>query len=248
LNPVLGDIATNRRIIEEAVDVASEHGARWILTPELCVTGYFFPEKIGSDWIEKQPDSWMKHMLKKTGEKKLVLFLSYPEKDEESGNLHNSLFVLGPDGKISGKHRKIDVHPGPEEGWSTPGNEVRAVKVDGVMVGLPICADIYEPERAIEFKEKGAELLICPAAWGHKYGPGDRWEKRTEETGIPLWVCNRTGREKQVDWTKAESIVAKDGKRLLQKAVKRSSILLFDWDMETMSLLSKDFKVIELLN
>ncbi len=188
----------------------------------------------------------MKRLLNITRKKKLVLFLSYPERDKKSGKLHNSLFVLGADGRIAGRHRKIDVHPGPEEEWSTPGSEIEPVMVDGVMVGLPICADIYEPERALEFKRKGAQMLICPAAWGHKYGPGDRWEKRTAETGIPLWVCNRTGREKQVDWNKAESIVAKDGRRLLQKAVKHSSLLLFDWDMDNMTLLSDDFEVIDL--
>lgn len=64
-------------------------------------------------------------------------------------------------------------------------------------------------------RKKGAKLLVCSMAWGHKYDLGHLWGKRSEETGIPVMVCNRTGREKMVDWIRGDSIVARDGRRLL---------------------------------
>jgi len=243
IEPLSGQIEYNRRLIEEAIDIAAERGARWIVTPELCVSGYYFRGHVGTDWIRPQPDQWMSHLLEITRREGLTIFLSYPERDVSTGQLFNSVFVLGADGKIGGSYRKIEIHPGPEEDWSTPGSELVPIDIDGVKVGMLVCADTRHPEKAAVLRQKGAQILVCPMAWGHKYGPGDRWERRTAETGIPIWVCNRTGREREVDWTRAESVVAKDGRRLLEMAVDRSAILFFNWDKKTMSPISHKFEV-----
>jgi predicted amidohydrolase len=120
------------------------------------------------------------------------------------------------------------------------------VDIDGIRVGLLVCADAQHADKALALRKKGAELLVCSMAWGHKFHPGDRWERRSAETGIPIIICNRTGREKMVDWTRSDSIVAKDGKRLLQATVSRSAVLLFDWDREAASPLSTRFEIIYL--
>ena len=44
-----------------------------------------------------------------------------------------------------------------------------------------------------------------------------------------------------LDYRKAESVVAKDGKRLLEATSERSVILTFDWDLDGMTSLSEDF-------
>lgn len=246
LEPHPGDLKYNRGMIEKAILKAADEGAGWVITPETCVSGYFFNEVIGTDWIEPQPDAWMKHLLETAEQRRLNIFLSHPERENKNGKLFNSLFVLGADGRIKGVHRKIEVHPGPEEDWSTPGRKLEPVNVDGIKAGLLICADILYSNNVAVLRDKGVQLLICSMAWGQKYGPGDLWEKRAAEAGIPVMVCNRTGREKMVDWTKGDSIVAKNGKRLLVKAVEKSAILLFDWDMDSMSPLSREFSVLYL--
>jgi predicted amidohydrolase len=175
------------------------------------------------------------------------IFLSHPEKDEYTGKLHNSVFVLSK-GELMGRHRKIQVYPGPE-GWSTAGIELEPVDVDGIKVGLLICADTWEGDKAKVLAEKGAQLLIVPAAWGaQKYGLGDCWERRTAETGIPLWVSNRTGREKEIDWTDADSVVAAKGKRYLEICLDYSAVLLFDWDKIKMMPISKEFEVVPIFD
>ena len=246
LEPRPGQLKHNRRLIETAISIAADHGSHWIITPEMCVSGYFFREEIGTDWIEAQPDAWMRHLLEVAREKQLTIFLSYPNRDIQTDRCYNSLFVLGSDGQIKGVHSKIDVHPGPEEDWSTPGENIEPVDVDGVRVGLLICADAQHADKALTLKNKGAELLVCSMAWGHKLHPGDRWERRSAETGIPIIVCNRTGREKMVDWTRSDSIVAKDGRRLLQATVGNSAVLLFDWDLDKASPFSTRFEIVHL--
>ncbi|HAI08811.1 MAG TPA: carbon-nitrogen hydrolase family protein, partial [Dehalococcoidia bacterium] len=49
--PVTCDIENNRRLVERAVNVAADDGADWVITPELCIPGYLFMKRIGTDWI-----------------------------------------------------------------------------------------------------------------------------------------------------------------------------------------------------
>ena len=59
LAPSAGEIAENRRALLHAIRVAAGAGAQWILTPELCISGYAFSDLIGTDWIAPLPDSWV---------------------------------------------------------------------------------------------------------------------------------------------------------------------------------------------
>ena len=42
LAPIPGDVAHNRRLVEAAVAAAAADDARWVVTPEFCVTGFTF--------------------------------------------------------------------------------------------------------------------------------------------------------------------------------------------------------------
>lgn len=242
LAPVTGDIAGNRDLVELATRRAAAAGAQWIVTPELCIPGYVFVPKIGVDWILPQPDAWMTgycRLVKKLG---VTVFLSHPERDTATGNLFNTVFVINRQGEISGLHRKIKALRG-AEAWSTGGTEVEPVDCDGVKVGILICADAYKNDVGKILKDKGAQLYVSPASWGPgQCAPDGEWEQRTRDNDIPIIVCNRSGIEPQeLDYRHAESIVAKDGQRLLQATADRSVILTFDWDLDGMTALSPNF-------
>lgn len=240
--PEVGQVKHNRRLVESAVRVAAAEGADWALTPELCIPGYLFTEKIGCDWILPQPDQWMQTFCELVKDQGLTVFLSHPERDPETGKLHNTVFVINPLGEIIGKHRKIRTLGG-AEGWSSPGVEIKPVDCDPVKAGILICSDAYKNEVAQELKDQGAQLLVSLVSWGPgRCGPDGEWEQRSADTGLPIMVCNRSGaEERELDYRTAESVVAKDGRRLLTATSDRSVVLSFDWDMETMTLLSKDF-------
>ena len=152
------------------------------------------------------------------------------------------MFVISPKGEIIGKHSKVKALRGPE-GWSTPGQQIDPIAIDGISVGVLVCADAYKNEVAQELKDKGAQILVSPAAWGPgSCAPDGEWEQRTIDTDIPIIVCNRSGIEdEELDYRRAESVVAKDGKRLLDGISERSVILSFDWDLDSMTSLSSEF-------
>jgi hypothetical protein len=45
-------------------------------------------------------------------------------------------------------------------------------------------------------------------------------------------VCNRTGRDRVVDFTRGEGVVGKDGERLLALHAPDSTIFTVAWDLE----------------
>ena len=243
LAPITSDIAHNRDLVERATRTAAAAGAQWVVTPELCISGYMFMEEIGTDWILPQPDAWTQSYCNLVKELGLTVFLSHPERDPATDKMYNTIFVINRRGEIVGKHRKVKALRG-AEGWSTAGSEIDPISCDGVNVGVLICADSYKNEVAQVLKDKGAELFVSPVAWGPgQCAPDGEWEQRTVDNGLPIMVCNRSGVERDdLDYRRAESVVAKDGKRLLEATSDRSVILTFDWDLDGMTTLSEDFQ------
>lgn len=248
LAPVPGDLAGNRRLIETAVMQAAQAGANWILTPELAVCGYAFAGRIGTDWIAPQPDEWMIQMGRLAARLRVTLFLSLPEQDVRTKLLHNSLFVIAPDGALTGAHRKINALRVGSEAWSTPGTEALVIAAPPLdRVGLLICADAYSPGIAGSLRRQGARMLVSAAAWAPGlHGPNGEWERCTRDTGLPLLVCNRTGPDLTLDFTKAESVVAKDGERRLSMSAARSTIFLIEWDLLRQDLATPSYQRLEL--
>jgi 5-aminopentanamidase len=248
LAPVPGNLGHNRDLIERAMIVAAQNGATWIVTPELAVCGYTFAQQLGTDWIVPQPDRWMSRIRDFAAAHRTTVFLATPERDDQSERLHNSIFVIGEDGRIIGRHRKINTLRVGSEAWSSPGQEVVPVNIPQFgSVGLLICADACSPRIGAQLREANAQLLVSAAAWAPgAYGPNGEWERLTLNTGIPLIVCNRTGRDRVMDFTGAESVIARNGKRVLSLSSATSVIFLLDWKTECHTLSPDDWRRIDL--
>jgi hypothetical protein len=67
--------------------------------------------QIGTDWIEPQPDAWMRGLTELSASLGIVSFVSHPERDATSGNLYNTLFVIGRDGQILGSLPRLATNP-----------------------------------------------------------------------------------------------------------------------------------------
>lgn len=160
LAPSPGAVAQNRHLVTRAITKATCAGAGCIITPELAVSGYTFADTVGTDWIASQPDHWMSGICRLTARLGVTLFLSHPEQDPRSHQLYNTLFAIGPDGRIAGRHRKINALRVGSEAWSTPGTKATAFRLAPFgRVGLLICADAYTPGIAKSLKAQGAKSL-----------------------------------------------------------------------------------------
>jgi predicted amidohydrolase len=231
LAPSLGQLDDNRSLIEQATRLAAELGAGWVISGELVVSGYLFEPLIGTDWIAEQPDRWMRRLARLCSELGVASFVSHPERDLEAGKLFNSLFVIGRDGRMLGRHRKLKPTAGSED-WSSAGHPSRPIVVDGIAVGLLICADAYMPLPALQLRDFGAQLLVSSAAWWPgECGPKGEWEARTLDTGLAMIVCNRTGADGLSELRDSESVVVHRGERLLTLRAADSTVFVVECEL-----------------
>ncbi len=230
-----GEVERNRRAIEAAIDRAIAEKADWVVTPELAETGYRFAEKIGTDWIEGFPTTWVRRLSTIAARGGVTLFIGIAEKDATTGKLHNSVAVIDKTGVIQGTYRKHRVVNGPAENWASKGGENNLFMVDGIPVGLLICADAYKGEISGRHRLMGARILLSPANWppAGEMGPKGYWEERSRETGLALIVTNRTGVEPGIDFRGGESAAVLDGKRLFTFVSPTPQLVLLDWDRTT---------------
>ena len=85
---------------------------------------------------------------------------------EREGHLvYNTGVLIGPDGKLIGKYRKVCLPHGEVEKGIAPGNSYPVFDTAFGKVGLMVCYDGFFPEVARELSNNGAEVIAWPV-WG----------------------------------------------------------------------------------
>jgi predicted amidohydrolase len=79
--------------------------------------------------------------------------------------VYNVAVLIGPDGKIIGKYRKVCLPRSEIEGGITPGSEYPVFDTALGKVGLMVCYDGFFPEVARALSNRGAEIIAFPV-WG----------------------------------------------------------------------------------
>ena len=85
---------------------------------------------------------------------------------ERDGHLiYNVAVLIGPDGKMVGKYRKVCLPRGEVDGGVAPGSDYPVFATRFGKVGLMVCYDGFFPEVARELSNRGAEVIAWPV-WG----------------------------------------------------------------------------------
>lgn len=76
--------------------------------------------------------------------------------------IYNVAMLIGPDGNIAGKYRKVCLPRGEIEAGVTPGHDYPVFDTHFGKVGLMVCYDGFFPEVARELSNRGAEVIAWP--------------------------------------------------------------------------------------
>lgn len=167
----------NGRKAEDLARQAAGNGARIICFPELCTTIYFCFDRDPRFFELAEPVSGpsVDRMRRVAEETRTALV--YPLYENDGGTLYNTAVMIGPDGEIIGRYRKMSIPqilrtvkpgetPADERFYFTPGNLGFPVfdTPFGVRVGILICYDRHFPEAARILGLKGAHLVLVPTA------------------------------------------------------------------------------------
>lgn len=191
-----GDVPANLAAIEELAVRAAAGGARVVVTPEMALTGYLWPDEDAVRGLAEPVDGpsvrRLTRLCRATG---AWLILGMPELDPVLGTLHNSCVLIGPDGPV-GAYRKT--HPFvadplwaadghlPPPVWDTPAGRVAPL----------ICADIDYPEPVRYAALRGADWVALPTAWVEEPAPSATWRLRAWENALPVVAADQAGAER----------------------------------------------------
>src|SRR6185503_3681285 len=78
--------------------------------------------------------------------------------------IYNVAALVGPDGKLVGKYRKVTLPRGEVEMGVAPGREYPVFETRFGKLGMMVCYDGFFPEVARELANRGAEVIAWPVA------------------------------------------------------------------------------------
>jgi predicted amidohydrolase len=207
---------------------AARKESRIIVNTELATTGYAFESrKEIAPMTESIPGPTTEAFGGIAKEYDCYICIGMPERDSRTGIFYNSAALLEPTGDVVARHRKL--YPAFRENlWAAKGNlPVPVVQTEFGALSLVICADsyFYRPARIAALQ--GAKLLLIPANWPPEHhNPEKFWRARALENGMYILACNRTGKDKVMDCSHAQSfIVDPQGKALAKISSPHETII-----------------------
>ena len=219
LNPIVGDVKGNivklidiRNNLKDEVDI--------IVVPELYVTGYPIDDLVLRNDFLDLVENEIHSLSKLTNDGKAAIILGAPRK--EKNTIRNSVFVLDNGEIISfrDKHNLPNSGVFDEQRIFSPGALSGPVKVRDVLIGLPICEDIWT-ETVIEcLCETGAEIILSINASPYSVKKNDQRMSvavsRVIESKIPLIYLNRVGGQDELVFDGASFCLSHEGKLSVQ--------------------------------
>jgi predicted amidohydrolase len=180
------DLGKNLSRAALLIDEACAAGARLVVLPEnFALMGSSDEDKRAiAESFEETPAGPIVRAIsdaaRRTGA--YVVAGGMPEKSGDRERPYNTCAVFGPDGKLVGRYRKVhlfDVEVGDgqryrESASTTPGSEPLVIPVHGFQLGLSVCYDLRFPELYRKLVDRGAEVIVVPAAFTLATGK-DHW-------------------------------------------------------------------------
>jgi predicted amidohydrolase len=193
-------------------------GSDLILLPELWPCGYFAFERYAAD-SEPLDGPLVAALQQKARELKAHLFTgSFVEREQDQ--LFNTCLLLGPNGDILARYRKMHLFgfQSEESRRLTRGSEIAVAETPFGRAGLAICYDLRFPELFRRMVDAGTEFFLVAAAW-----PAARREAwtlfcraRAHENLAFLFACNAAGASHGVEVGGSSLVVDPSGKVLAE--------------------------------
>lgn len=234
LNTIVGDIEGNILQITDALALAESSKASVCVFPELTITGYPPEDLLMKPGFVTDNTKALQRVAALT--KECVAVVGFVEPIGESSDLANSAAIC-VGGEVVGIYRK-QLLPNygvfDEQRWFVPGDDqVDLFRVDGVLVGITICEDIwFDNGPAARQARAGAGLLLninaSPYSRGRRKDRLEMLQKRAAETSCPIVYVNQVGGQDELVFDGASLVVAADGSLLASGLQFASDLILID--------------------
>jgi N-carbamoylputrescine amidase len=236
MEPIVGQKDSNLKRSVELLEEAAGQGARLVVLPELCNSGYVFENRAEAfELSESIPDGLStRAWIDVAREHDMYIVAGINEREDRL--LYNSAVIVGPEGHI-GTFRKL--HLWNEENlFFEPGNKGMPVFATPIgRIACNICYDSWFPESFRLAALQGADIVCVPTNWvpipGQK--PGERAMANTlimaaaHSNSVFIAAADRIGTERGQPFEGQSLIVSHTGWPIGEPASKdREEILYAD--------------------
>ncbi|MDD4599723.1 Deaminated glutathione amidase [bioreactor metagenome] len=251
---VVDNKAENLHKAAEMVRRAAKSGCQIAVLPEMFNCPY--QSELFPSYAESFPNGETIRLLARLAKEENIVIVggSIPEKDGE--RVYNTSFIFAENGELIGRHRKlhlfdVDIKAGTvfkESDTLTAGNDITVVTACGVKLGIGICYDIRFIELAREMTDRGAQVLIYPAAFGLVTGPA-HWELLMKARAIDNQVfvigaapARTLGAKYQAY---GHSIAVDPWGRIVAEADETESLLTIVLDLKTIASVREELPILK---
>ena len=231
INPIVGDIKGNSKIILSGIANAKASGADVVVFPELALTGYP-PEDLllKKDFVDANISALKKIASECDGITAIVGYVN-----NKSGKLYNSAAVIQNKKLISSYDKICLPNYGvfDEKRYFTPGKNICKFKIKEASIGVVICEDIWRNDGpAHKLSKSGTDLIIAINASPFFAG---KWKEReniaktfTKNGKTSFAYLNLVGGQDELVFDGGSFVISNKGNTIVRGKQFEEDILTFD--------------------
>jgi predicted amidohydrolase len=195
-NCIVGDFQRNIQSSLNFISKAVQMEAKFIVFPEMNLTGYVTGPDIFS--ICRPLTNDITDLFSGLAKKSNVTILVGLAEQTDKKHIYASHLVFNPDGSL-GVYRKIHTAPF-EKKYFTAGNTIPLFTAHGLKFGLQLCYDAHFPELSLAMALKKTDIIFIPHASprGSSRKKYDSWMRhlsaRAFDNGLYIAACNQNRR------------------------------------------------------
>jgi len=219
LNPIVGDLENNSKIILETYKRASKNKVDILAFPEMFLSGYQIQDLVFMPAFQKDLEKYIRYIEKHCINNTYLLFGSPVVEKEKIFNA----YLLLKNGKvkiISKKYHLPNDTLFDEKRYFSESDHKELLEIKGIKIGFPICEDIWYDDISKMLKKKGAELLICPNGSPYERNKLKKRHnevfKRSRENNIPVIYLNLIGGQDDQVFDGGSFVVDNNGNLITQ--------------------------------
>ena len=249
VNPVVGDLAGNARMVRERVAEAAAAGAHLVAFPEMVLTAYPVEDlALRESFVEASRRTLVRLAadLATDGYADLPVVVGYLDRADEGAldadpgrTLPQNCAAVIHGGRVVGRYAK---HHLPNYGVFdeyrifAPGESLTVVRVRGVDVAIAICEDLWQEGGPVaQTRDAGAALLLVINGSPYEREKDDtRLElvrRRAAQAGCTLAYLNMVGGQDELVFDGDSMVVGTDGVVLARGPQFVESLVVVDLEM-----------------
>jgi predicted amidohydrolase len=151
----------NCKLFAPLIEEAARQKADLVVLGETLT--YYGMGKSPADVAEPVPGPSTEYFGQLVHKHNLYLVVGLYERDRHL--VYNVAVLIGPDGAVAGKYRKVTLPTGEVDRGVAPGSEYPVFETRFGKLGMMVCYDGFFPEVARELTNRGAEVIAWPV-WG----------------------------------------------------------------------------------